>query len=104
MEGEGRFTIADIRTLERKQRGLCACGCGRHLDLGYHIDHIVPRAKGGTHWPSNLQLLAPICNLRKCAKEIPPGVRIMPGTNRRQGRQKTAEMLRTRLRELGVYT
>lgn len=53
--------------LER-QRWLCACGCGRSLYLGYHIDHVVPIARGGAHELANLQLLAPICNLRKGAR------------------------------------
>jgi 5-methylcytosine-specific restriction endonuclease McrA len=47
---------------------MCACGCGRSILGGYHIDHIVPIAKGGTSERRNLQLLAPICNLRKGAK------------------------------------
>lgn len=70
---EGKFTIADIRALEAAQGMMCACTCGRSLYAGYDIDHVVPLARGGTNWPSNLQLLAPICNQRKGAKLVPRG-------------------------------
>lgn len=44
----------------------CACGCGK---LASHLDHIVPRARGGTDDPSNLQPLARGCHSRKTAAE-----------------------------------
>ncbi|MGP0054591.1 MAG: HNH endonuclease [Steroidobacteraceae bacterium] len=44
---------------------VCACGCGRSLHLGFHVDHVVPLARGGTNWPANLALLAPVCNRKK---------------------------------------
>jgi 5-methylcytosine-specific restriction endonuclease McrA len=40
--------------------------CGRPVtrrDL--HIDHVVPRAAGGSDEPSNLQVLCEPCNLKK---------------------------------------
>jgi 5-methylcytosine-specific restriction endonuclease McrA len=55
-------------TLLKRQGGICACGCGRSLALGYHIDHRIALSKGGTNWPWNLQLLAPVCNLKKSNK------------------------------------
>lgn len=45
---------------------LCACGCGRKAS---HLDHIVPRSKGGTDDPSNLQPLARECHGRKTAAQ-----------------------------------
>lgn len=51
------------------QKGCCACGCGALLKAtGYHIDHIMPIALGGTNTDNNIQLLTAKCNLRKSAK------------------------------------
>lgn len=77
---EGRHTQADVGFLFARQGGRCAeCGCS--LWVGYHVDHVVPLARGGTNWgpvsamnaglpqsASNLQLLCARCNLRKGAK------------------------------------
>ncbi len=64
---EGAHTAQDIRKLERLQRMKCAY-CRSCLKGGYHLDHIVPLALGGTNWPHNLQLLCQTCNLSKGAK------------------------------------
>jgi 5-methylcytosine-specific restriction endonuclease McrA len=32
---------------------------------GFHIDHIIPVARGGTNHPDNLTLACPTCNLEK---------------------------------------
>jgi 5-methylcytosine-specific restriction endonuclease McrA len=47
---------------------MCACGCGRSILSGYHIDHVIPVSRGGLHEIGNLQLLTPRCNLRKGAR------------------------------------
>lgn len=49
------------------QRGKCAC-CAASLDDGYHIDHIMPLARGGSNTDDNVQLLCPFCNRSKGAK------------------------------------
>ena len=44
--------------------------CGKFMpdEVGLHIDHIVPIAKGGKTVPSNLQVLCSKCNGAKGAK------------------------------------
>jgi 5-methylcytosine-specific restriction endonuclease McrA len=36
--------------------------------INYHVDHIIPLAKGGLHHPENLQILTATQNMRKGAK------------------------------------
>jgi len=51
-----------------RQLGRCGLvgsvkGCGCQLDkYDFHIDHVVPRSRGGLDTPDNLQLLCPDCN------------------------------------------
>jgi len=64
----GTYTAADVRRLYLVQNGRCR-RCLRSLALfGYHVDHVVPIAKGGLNVAGNLQLLCPRCNLRKGAR------------------------------------
>lgn len=65
---EGTHTAAELTALHDRQRGKCA-NCATSLKPGYHADHIVPLARGGTNWISNIQLLCPPCNQRKHAKD-----------------------------------
>ena len=54
-------------SLSRRDGDYCGI-CGRPLDYRtdeFHIDHIVPHSKGGSHDMANLQLAHPSCNLRK---------------------------------------
>jgi len=64
----GHYETDDIHRLFLEQSGVCLCG--KSLNDGYHIDHIIPVSRGGTTWPSNLQLLCPRCNLSKGSKTM----------------------------------
>lgn len=53
---------------EIMERDNYTCGiCGKYMpdEVGLHIDHIVPVAKGGKTVRSNLQVLCSKCNGRK---------------------------------------
>jgi 5-methylcytosine-specific restriction endonuclease McrA len=63
----GRLSYGITKKLYMKQEGRCAC-CGESLTDGYHLDHIMPIALGGTNTDDNVQLLTPRCNLQKGAK------------------------------------
>lgn len=63
---DGVFTQADVERIFALQKGKCA-GCRKRRKLT--IDHIVPLAKGGSNWPSNLQGLCRTCNCRKQAAD-----------------------------------
>ena len=67
----GRFTPDDIEIAFERQDGECAAlDCLADLSDGFEIDHIHPLSKGGTNWPSNLQLLCKDCNRSKGAKTM----------------------------------
>ena len=68
MEVEGTFTESDVRELFIAQDGECICSAD--LTKGFHVDHVHPLSKGGSNWPSNLQLLCPKCNLSKGARTM----------------------------------
>lgn len=56
------------RYLYGEQSGCCT-GCGEHFKTQHlEVDHIIPRAKGGTDHLTNLQLLCSYCNRVKGAR------------------------------------
>lgn len=60
------YNFKDVVSLHRKQKGKCV-NCRVEL-LEYHIDHLMPLARGGLDVLSNIQLLCPPCNQKKWAK------------------------------------
>jgi len=68
----GSHSAEDIARIFERQRGLCAA-CHTKLSKSgknkYHVDHIMPLARGGSNWPMNLQCLCPNCNMSKHSKD-----------------------------------
>lgn len=63
-----------------KERDNYTCqNCGKEMfdDVGIHIDHIRPVAKGGKSVPSNLQVLCSKCNMHKSDKFNPKSVIVL---------------------------
>lgn len=63
----GSLSVGIADRLYAIQKGKCVC-CGISIKDGYHIDHIMPLALGGTNTDDNVQLLSPACNRKKSAK------------------------------------
>lgn len=57
----GLATAAQIRARVEFYGGRCAY-CGSEYS---HIDHVIPLARGGTNWPSNLRPACESCNKHK---------------------------------------
>lgn len=64
---DGSHTSSDIKNLVYIQKGKCAC-CKIIISSGYHVDHIMPLALGGSNDKTNIQLLCPACNIKKSSK------------------------------------
>lgn len=63
----GRLPRGTVKSKIELQNGLCVyCKCD--ITTKYHVDHIIPLSKNGTHTPDNIQILCPTCNVRKWAK------------------------------------
>jgi hypothetical protein len=66
--------VEDVDPLVLLERDDGACGiCGADVDpLNFHVDHIVPLARGGEHSYANAQVAHPACNARKGARLLTP--------------------------------
>lgn len=64
----GRLPKGTILRLMELQMGKCAV-CRVGIKEKFHVDHIVPLARGGRHEKTNVQLLCPSCNCHKSAKD-----------------------------------
>lgn len=60
----GKHTGADVTSIGNRQKWRCAW-CRKPCSADYHVDHIIPLAKGGTNWPNNLCIACPTCNMSK---------------------------------------
>lgn len=62
------YSADDVLSLLKIQKYQCV-NCKASLRERYHVDHILPIAKGGENGRSNIQCLCPQCNHRKHAKD-----------------------------------
>ncbi len=55
----------------KRDRKCVLCGAAPEIDseVRLHVDHIVPRSKGGSNEMSNLQALCAECNLGKSNRD-----------------------------------
>lgn len=66
----GSHTAQDIEAIFARQKGRCAHSwCRVSIKLERHLDHITPLIRGGSNDRRNLQLLCPMCNPKKGAKD-----------------------------------
>lgn len=67
-----KVSKAKRKRVYERDKGICAY-CGKHVPFhGFHIDHVIPLAKGGNNEDSNLVVSCPSCNLHKGTKIIEP--------------------------------
>jgi len=64
----GKLSTSISEKLFKLQQGKCACGCKQPLGDGFHLDHIMPLALGGSNTDDNVQLLTATCNQQKHKK------------------------------------
>lgn len=79
LNADGHYTGEDVRTQFERQKGHCYY-CHEKLGDKYHVDHIVPLARGGSNWPENIVIACRHCNESKGAKlphEWPQGGRLL---------------------------
>lgn len=63
----GTFTADDVLIQYRSQRGKC-WHCGKPVGDDYHVDHLIPLARGGTNDARNIVISCPFCNMSRGAK------------------------------------
>lgn len=57
----GTFTAGDIELQLKSQRAKC-WWCGISVKTGFHVDHLIPLARGGSNSPENIVISCPKCN------------------------------------------
>lgn len=68
INAEGHHNASEIRIIYHNQSKTCVY-CSERITLkSFHADHKTPLSRGGSNWPSNIQLLCAGCNLSKGTK------------------------------------
>jgi 5-methylcytosine-specific restriction endonuclease McrA len=65
---KGGLTATEVKAWAREQVKVCRW-CKADCSEKYHVDHIMPLAKGGPHERHNLCIACPPCNLSKRDKD-----------------------------------
>lgn len=60
----GKIRKKDIQAQYSAQNGKC-WWCGKDVGGTYHVDHLIPLAKGGTNKSNNIVIACPFCNQSK---------------------------------------
>lgn len=68
IEAIGIHTAEDVKRIIKMQKGKCAY-CKVKLGKRYHLDHIVPLARGGSNFARNIQATCAKCNMAKHARD-----------------------------------
>jgi 5-methylcytosine-specific restriction endonuclease McrA len=68
LAAEGSHTPDEIKELIRRQKGRCAY-CSKSIRKGYHVDHVIPLARGGSNWITNIAMACARCNTSKGATD-----------------------------------
>lgn len=67
-KGAAFVELVEPQEVYRRAGGLCGI-CAEPVDPStFHVDHIIPLARGGEHSYANTQPAHPVCNLRKGAR------------------------------------
>lgn len=61
------YSDADVRNQYGAQSGRCYW-CKESVGDTYHVDHVIPISKGGSHGRENIVIACPPCNMTKKAK------------------------------------
>lgn len=70
-------TLVERELVLIRDSGICGI-CGLAVGPDWHLDHVVPLAKGGEHSYANTQLAHPRCNARKGAR-VPSAITVGSG-------------------------
>ena len=60
--------VPTLNDLIKKQGGMCANCKRKGKKVKWHMDHIIPISRGGSHTADNVQALCAFCNQSKNAK------------------------------------